>query len=478
MRLAASGAALLLASAATLTTADSDLWGHLRFGLDILASHRLPFEDPYSFTQDRPWINHEWLSELQMAAAYSAGGVAGLALLKGALVASALALVWTSLGDVRTDIRIAIFGAIALGTVPVTRTLRPQLWTLVSLAILTRVLLRGSRRARRWLPLLFVFWANSHGGWIVGFGVLGLWLALEALDERKLRIESALLVLVSALASLATPYGWTLWAFLAETVSLSGRAITEWQPLWRSPPADAVPWAVAVAAVVALAWTPFPRRLPVVGSLAMLGYASLNVIRIVPLFVLCAGVLLSPAFARRWPRKALRQATTSQGELPVGVVLMVLAVAGSVWLLNSSLRCIRIDGPRVPEAAARDLLRTARPGRLVTFFDWGEYALWHLGPQLRVSMDGRRETIYSDARLDEHAAILEGWPTGFNVLAGWRPEYVWLPATSAATRTWLASHGYRLEHDTEGSFVAVRSDLPALRLPADGGGQGTACFPG
>jgi hypothetical protein len=74
------------------TVADPDLWGHTRFGLDMLATHTLPSEDPYSFTQDIPWINHEWLSELMMGGAYRAAGPIGLVVLKAALVATFFAL--------------------------------------------------------------------------------------------------------------------------------------------------------------------------------------------------------------------------------------------------------------------------------------------------------------------------------------------------------------------------------------------------
>ena len=65
---------LILAPAIVLTRADPDLWGHLRFGLDMLSQHTLPSVDVYSFTQDVPWINHEWLSELIMGVAYRIGG--------------------------------------------------------------------------------------------------------------------------------------------------------------------------------------------------------------------------------------------------------------------------------------------------------------------------------------------------------------------------------------------------------------------
>src|SRR4029453_7729157 len=70
------------------TQADPDLWGHVRFGLDWLQSRRLPSIDPYSFTQDVPWINHEWLAESFMGVAYQNLGSPGLVVLKGILAAA------------------------------------------------------------------------------------------------------------------------------------------------------------------------------------------------------------------------------------------------------------------------------------------------------------------------------------------------------------------------------------------------------
>jgi hypothetical protein len=60
----------VLAIAAILPTrADPDLWGNLRFGLDILRTWSLPTADPYSFTSDIPWINHSWFPQVVMALA-------------------------------------------------------------------------------------------------------------------------------------------------------------------------------------------------------------------------------------------------------------------------------------------------------------------------------------------------------------------------------------------------------------------------
>src|SRR5690349_5561370 len=131
----ASLGALALALAA-ITRADPDLWGHLRFGLDTLASHHLSAVDPYSFTQDRAWLNHEWLSELQMAIAYRAAGVAGLVLLKTALTFGAFWIAWRAAGRARFEARAGVMVVLVWGTIHVTSSVRPQVWTFLFVAML------------------------------------------------------------------------------------------------------------------------------------------------------------------------------------------------------------------------------------------------------------------------------------------------------------------------------------------------------
>ena len=49
----------------------------------------------------------------------------------------------------------------------------------------------------------------------------------------------------------------------------------------------------------------------------------------------------------------------------------------------------------VPFASVALLKQSGVAGNLAVEFSWGEYVLWHLGPRVKVSMDGRRETIYT-----------------------------------------------------------------------------------
>src|SRR5512133_2491 len=111
------------------TSADPDLWGHVRFGHDIVAARAVTRVDPYSFTSDRAWINHEWVAEVLMFAAYDVLGTAGLVGMKLALVAGVLLLAGRQLRrlpDVMTRDRFIALLAVAM----LTRTFsfRPQVF--------------------------------------------------------------------------------------------------------------------------------------------------------------------------------------------------------------------------------------------------------------------------------------------------------------------------------------------------------------
>src|SRR5207244_1580189 len=91
-------AATALAVVLTVTITDPDLWGHLRFGLDMLRDGTIARSDPYSYvTAGQRWINHEWLTELLFALAWTAGASAGLVALKLAVAGITCGLLYRHL---------------------------------------------------------------------------------------------------------------------------------------------------------------------------------------------------------------------------------------------------------------------------------------------------------------------------------------------------------------------------------------------
>jgi hypothetical protein len=465
---------LALAGIATglLTTiADTDLWGHVRFGLDILRDGFSTGPDLYTFTQGRPWINHEWLSEVVTAVAYRLAGPPALGLLKAALGALLFALVWYALRDKMFASR---WGGIAVATwvsLPLLTTLRPQLWTAIGVVLVCRIL--TTRSGVWYLPLLFAVWANLHGGWMVGGAVLLVWTVVAWAQRQPDRGRLLLVGAVSFVATVLNPHGVELWQFLLETVPRPHDDLSEWQSIVRNGAGPIALWTLG-AGVVVLSWMKVGR--PPTATLAVLivlAYAAASVTRLVPLFGLAAVMLLAPY----WPSDERHGRTTPE---PLSLLAVEIVFIGITLVAVVPTRlvptCVRIlDSPYAPDTRAAEALRGTR-GRLVTYFDWGEYALWHFGPALKVSIDGRRETVYTEATVAEQQAIAEGKPLGLAALERISPEYVWLPSAAMETAKWLTANGYRMEVQTPRSFIAVRQDLPPLSgRVAD---TASTCFPG
>jgi hypothetical protein len=468
------GAALSLAA----THPDPDLWGHLRFGLDWWRTMELPFTDPYSFTQDKPWINHEWLSEAGMGAAYLAGGVPGLVLMKMTVMGGTLAVLARRLRGATPVVTSLVLSLCVACALPISLTVRPQLWSVLFLALLAAVMDRERAPELRTLVLaaaLFALWANFHGGWITGAAAMIVYCGMRALGSPADAWRWAAFAGTGVLGTLLNPYGVGLWRFLATTVRSSRPDITEWAPMTLDSPfilwvpilaATILPVALSVGRTAA-------RPSPAVwATLAVLVAAALRVHRVAPLMGPAVLVLLAPCIVRRWGSLGTLRVPdrVAAALLWLPVVVGIFAIARPV---ATSLACLRIDSDWTPDLRAAGAL-VHHTGRLVTTFDWGEYSLWHFGPALKVSIDGRRETVYSDRLVQLHRRFEEGDREAIQEMLTLNPDYVWLPSSKKAVRDALAERGYRIDVETSQSFIAVRAGAAPLDSGAPALGR---CFP-
>ena len=480
---------VLITAAAIGTPADADLWGHLTFGRDIVAAADVHRVDPYSFTSDRSWVNHEWLSEVAFFLAYRTLGDLGLITLKVLIIAVMLALVWRALVAVRTPagITTALIVLAFAGTYWRTHTVRPQLFSVLGFAIVLAILIgyETGRRRRLWAaPGVMALWVNLHGGWIVGLAALAIWIAVRLVDRTATRAERITLTAVgitSAAATLVNPYGWRLWAFLAETVRFQRADIQDWESILTHPLLLGVPWAItAVVAMLAfrnVGSRPSLDRILIAGGLAL---ASLRVSRLDAFFTLAVVMLLASRFAKS--QSAARETSDSAPAGPQPAAIGITALASTAMLLAGALvsiprlYCLPVDDAWAPDReAARFIALNRLEGRMLTWFDWGEYAIWYFGPRLQVSIDGRRETVYSDAVVQAHRRFYQGeQPAAF--LGELAPDYVWLPARLPVVAR-IAEAGWTPVFRSPLSVVFARSG-DGFTLPAPPRPVGVRCFPG
>jgi hypothetical protein len=478
----------MLIAVIVFTRTDPDLWGHVRFGLDMLRDHVLPAGDPYSFTSDLVWTNHEWAAETLFAAAFSFLGPTGLVLVKLAVIGGTLLLVNAvlRLDGVRSGRRRDWLSALTVvTTVQQTHHVRPQIFSLALFALVLGILVvAAARRRHMWLlavPVIFGVWANFHGGWIVGGGVLVLWLIGTALTNAQGRRDAAVLVSIgvaSLAATLLNPYGFGLWRFLFDTVGTKRAEITEWQPVYAL---DATVWALwlltaaaAAAGMIRQRQSPDAKRIIVV---AVLGVAAFFVSRLLGFFALGTMMLLGPALMRAAAIDAPHAAATPAARR-VGIAISTAMIVAALTAIAVNVACISIDTRNAPEADAVSVLKNARDGnRLLVWFDWGEYAIWHLSPAMRVSIDGRRETVYSASMQNRHLRFFFDAPGGSDLPREIGADYVWIPAWLPAARR-LRTSDWSVLFDGPTSVIFARPGLRPNRMTAAIPTPARRCFPG
>ena len=499
--LAGIGLVLVLAAAVIGTPADADLWGHITFGRDILETGQIVQADAYAFTSDRAWVNHEWLSEIAFAKSYELAGSSGLVGLKVLVVVTLLGLIWRHLrrATPSTVVAAALLLLGFVGTFWRTHTVRPQLFSVLFFAVLL-ITLTKIDRGRRWMwlviPPLMAVWVNVHGGWIVGVGVLGLWTAARIVNTQMPWHERLMLAVAGLLAlgaTLINPYGMEMWRFLGETVRLGRDDIEEWGSILTFPLALGLPWAMSfiAAALVVLRGKPRPRW-DYVAIVALLAFSSFRVSRLDAFFSLATVILFTPELASvverfvraRWPSRAASQTAKASAEsasatgiIAITVITVAVMMVPAAKTIGPYATCLTIAGGWVPdEDAGRFILANHLKGRMLTWFDWGEYAIWHFGPDLQVSMDGRRETVYTEGTIQAHRRFYAADETAPAYLRALNPDYIWLPRRLPITNTLMTS-GWTTAFDGPLSVVLARTGA-GLFQQVTPSGTARRCFPG
>lgn len=446
-------ALLMLACAGplALNVVDPDLWGHVRYAEEWIAEGELPRTATHTFTAEgHPWINHENLAEWLMARGFRTLGVPGMLAAKALLGLSILLLMW--LAARRQGVRpIAAWSCFLLvaHSLQAFFPMRPQLlsflWCAVMLLAIDRAFAgwgnrrsdfrnnrrQGDRPAIDWrwlatLPVLFAVWANSHGGFVAGYVILFTLLVGRAAEVlyrqgREGSRAAAGLAGVAALCGLATllnPYGLELHAWLLGSLGQARPEITEWGPPLPGNPVFVPFVLLALTAIGSLLLTD-RRRDPVkILLLALVGWQAATHLRHVAFFAILCGFWLPPhlqSIAGRLRGQAAKNLSITT--LSPGMRFGVAAALSLAILLQSAVVGQRITSFPVyrssyPVDAIQWMADHRVKGNLVVCFNWAQYAIAALAPDVRVAFDGRFRTCYPQSVIDRHFDFLVGdtWP--------------------------------------------------------------------
>ena len=417
-----------------LNLVDPDLWGHVRYGQDWLAEGSLPRTASHTFTAvDYPWINHENLAELAFAAGYRILGSNGLLVVKCLWgMAVLLSMVWVAR---RHDVHAFVVWPLMLlvaSNLQAFFPLRPQLLSF-ALFGLTMVLLDRAFRdwqtlkridwQRLWaLPLVFVVWVNAHGGFALGLCVVGAYLGgriVEAVIHQRTAawprvLALGLLGVSCVVATLANPYGLEIHRWLLMSLGQPRPEITEWAPPKVSDPIF-WQWIALLAVAVVSLWGSRRRRDWVqIAILAIVAWQSSLHLRHIAFLALLSGywlpIPLQSTLARLRPSEASRLPTITLAPWlrRTAVGMLLLAIGLQSFALRKKFSEFPVERNRYPVDALQFMADRELHGKLVVSFNWAQYAIAALAPDVQVAFDGRFRTCYPQEVVDMHFDFLLG----------------------------------------------------------------------
>ncbi len=433
-----------------LLNSDGDLARHLRVGQWMLGHGSVLRTDIFSYPMaGRPLVPFEWLSEIAFTLAWRLGGLPGVAIFSGLLIGLIYALLARFLLRRGVDPLLAYLVTMAAAVGGAAHWLaRPHLFTLLGTVLLLH-LLEPRGRARLWpFALLFLFWANLHGGFLYGLGLIGVYLAgslIEALERprrsaalaRARHLGAALLA--GLLASLVTPSGTRLYTHLLGALAQPG--VVNNTSEYLSPDFHGSTARIFLAlllltiAAISLAGRrmSWPRLLAVLANLALALMARRNI----PLYAATVLPLLALEYDDAWRRLpefgvrrvfARDEARRRSGVWSAAITICMVTLAllhgriGGRQLLPSGFD--RRDFPVDAVARAR---QAGLRGRLFNEFLWGGYLIYSW-PEQRVFIDGGS---YDDKMVHAYAQILFRTPGWREALRRWDVSLVLVPPESA-----------------------------------------------
>jgi hypothetical protein len=380
-----------------------DLAYHLKVGQLMVAGHALPRTDVLAWTTaGRPWLDQNWGAQLVLYGVWRLGGFQLLTVVEAILAVATWGLVAAACRRRTADLRL-IAGAVLAGYAAAAAafSVRPQMFSLLLFAAELYLLevARTRPRVALAIPLLMPLWANLHGAFLVGVGLL----AIEALAAgwRRDRATVARYLLVTALSVaglLANPWGLRVLGYalsLPANQQVTG-IVSEWGPTNVRQLTGALVVLAMGILVIALVRAPAPGRVPEqLLRMALLGGLAVWAVRGTAWFGLALPVALCALARPRPPRPA----GDDRGVPAVTVLLLVLLAVALVAASPPVGR--RLFGGRpeltaAPVAAADWLATHPQPGRMFNYQPWGSYLELRLGPTTQVAFDSRVELPPAD----------------------------------------------------------------------------------
>lgn len=363
---------------------DPDFGWHIRFG-EIISTSAIPQSDPFSYTMPSyPFINHEWLTDLATFKVYPSFGQIGLSVIYASVALLSLLLVtprskWATIPLLLSATLLISFVGI-----------RPQIISWLFVAIILKIAL-DDKLWQKWrfgLPFLFVIWANLHGGFVIGLGIIFLIIFSKILQKRFV-LSDLLIFLVSILITLINPYGINLWGEIWNSFSDPSLrwTVAEWNPiLYRFNIIFLILFALSVFLAIIYRSSISLKQSLLFVILLLMGFSSL---RNVPFWVLINIPILSLFFETFFREVKDNKHKLKRFNISYKI-LTVLMILVCIYHVTSSIKSdLEWPEERIYPVNAISFLKQNPPaGEIFSQYGWGGYLIWKY-PDKKTFIDGR-----------------------------------------------------------------------------------------
>ena len=470
---------ILLSSQQISLRKSPDLGRALRDGELVMAGETAVLrQNFYSYTNPTAeFPNHHWLSELLAYGASKAVGWEGLNLCYMALGAAAFLLYFRTAEHEAGLLVTAPFAAALMPLMIVRSGVRPEVFSMLLMAVFFTVLWRVHRRTlpAGWLwmlPVLEMLWVNFHAGFALGPVIIGTFLAAELIHLRdpdramlgsRLSTLAAILVL-TILAGLVNPNGIRGLLFPVTVSSNYGMDVQENLSMFRLQDTPVVPimeiavlflaglWAMAYRRRVRIEWP----LLLLSGSFALMSLVFYRIYVFVGGFILVA-ICFNIARFRASP-KAVKSKTKTKsstawlGWVWAGALCGIFAFAAPRWNTAGL-------GLEAGDADLAEFLHTNHiAGKVFNGFANGAYLIHYL-PEQKVYIDSRPEAYPAAFVRDDYTRALQNEDAWRRIVAMYDLDFICFIQMNREEGQFIL----RRLQDPEWAAVRAASDVVLVR---------------
>ncbi|HTE94496.1 MAG TPA: hypothetical protein VK678_13420 [Bradyrhizobium sp.] len=434
-----------------------DLGWHLAAGDLIRDRGNIPFQDPWSFTLgDRQWYNLSWLWDVIASVLFQYTNLSGLTLFVvacGAVIVGYLTSICLSSGASATAVCISVFSACLLypsfATPPnIYLAASPNTATMLFCVIFYGECLKRTRCFL--LPVIMVLWANLHGGFVLGFLIIGIFCGAALLRRDWVNFKIYSFAGAGCLVAICiNPLGWHIYDGVVATLGHFVQAyITEWLSYFQNiTMPGSIPGVVYILIFVGFELryrgsSPVPLESRLLSWLFL--FLGLYQFRYMSFFFLFSTVALALHIDRLLP-KQLNNFEVQKSLLAAGI-FGACALPMTFMQIKPALELPQM----LSEQDALYLQTHFSHARLLNHWNVGGLLIFRTQGAVPVFVDGRAATAYPDDLLRDYFKLVEleisetAWDT---VLEKYQIDTVlWVKAHEQLRRFLVDKRGWKEEY--------------------------------